>query len=315
MAERTFEGDRPETAPGVDEAVPERTHTGPLLIAGEDADFTRGALHVAELLARRDRVNAHVLGVVRPLTFPSTLLDEIDIATLEASRCQTHLNRVRQRVHQAAGLAAYFTVGAVTGNPASELARAASERNSELILVGLAEQGVPGRTASEDAALQVTRAAEVPVLAVPVDRSSLPKRAMVAMDFSPASQRAAQAVIPLLSKGSKLTLAYVVPDVDFAAFGKPGWATIHDHGVARLFERLAAALSIPGDISVETVLLRGEIVAALLDYARRADVDLIATGTQGETELERHRTGSVSTAVLRGAQCLVLIAPPPPTSS
>ena len=315
MTQSRFDSDHLETSAGVDETAPQRTHTGPLLVAGEDADYTRGALHVAELLARRDRVNAHVLGVVRPLTFALSLLGEIDAESLEEGRRQPHLNRVRQRLHQATGLAAYFTVEAVTGSPASELARAARGRNSELIIVGLEAHGAPGRTVSEDAALQVTRAAEVPVLAVPVGRDSLPKHALVAMDFSPASQRAAQAAAPLLSKDAKLTLAYVVPDVDFAAFGKPGWEDIHDHGVARLFEQLAAALSIPGDISVETLLLRGETGAALLEYSSRADVDLVATGTQGETELERHRTGSVSTAVLRGAPCLVLIAPPPRTSS
>jgi nucleotide-binding universal stress UspA family protein len=135
------------------------------------------------------------------------------------------------------------------------------------------------------------------------------------MDFSPASQRAAQAAIPLLAQGAKLALAYVEPDVDFAALGKEGWAEIHDNGVARLFEQLAASLAAPGDISVDTVLLRGEPAAALLDHASRGDFDLVATGTQGQTELERHLTGSVSTAVLRGARCAVLIAPPPGPSA
>jgi nucleotide-binding universal stress UspA family protein len=311
MAQTTVDSDRVEASGEVDATPPQRTHTGPLLIAGEDADYTRGALHVAELLARRDRVNAHVLGVVRPLTFPVSLLSEIDREALEEGRRRTHLDRVRQRLHQATGLAAYFTVDAATGSPAAELARVARERGSEVILVGLEEHGAPGRTATEDAALQVTRAAEVPVLAVPVGRAFLPKHALVAMDFSAASQRAAQATIPLLATGAKLTLAYVEPDVDFAALGKQGWAEIHDHGVARLFEQLAASLSIPGDASVETVLLRGEPAATLLDHLSRGDFDLIATGAQGQTELERHLTGSVSTAVLRGARCPVLIAPPP----
>jgi nucleotide-binding universal stress UspA family protein len=49
----------------------------------------------------------------------------------------------------------------------------------------------------------------------------------------------------------------------------------------------------------------------VLDHASRGDVDLIATGTQGRMAPERHLTGSVSTAILRGARCPVLIAPPP----
>jgi nucleotide-binding universal stress UspA family protein len=150
----------------------------------------------------------------------------------------------------------------------------------------------------------------MPVLAVPPGYGLLPKNALVAMDFGPASQRSAQAALPLLAQGAKLTLAYVEPEVDFAALGKEGWAEIHSHGVAGLFEKLKGSLSVPGDVSIETVVLRGDPAEALLDHARRGDFDLIATGTQGETALDRHLTGSVSTALLRGARCAVLIAPP-----
>jgi hypothetical protein len=151
----TLDTDRAEAGGAVEAAPPQRTHSGPLLIAGEDNDYTRAALHVAELLARRDRVNAHVLGVVRPLTFPVSLLNEIDREALEEGRRRMHLDRVRQRLHGATGLAAYFTVEVITGSPATALARAARERSSELIVVGLDEFGAPDRTASEDGALQV----------------------------------------------------------------------------------------------------------------------------------------------------------------
>ena len=311
MTQTTLDADRVEASADVDAAAPQRTHTGPLLIAGEDADYTRGALHIAELLARRDRVNAHVLGVVRPLPFPTPLLAKIDHDALENGRRRQHFDRIRQRLHQATGVAAYFTVETATGSPASLLARAARERGAEIIMVGLEEHGTPGRVATEDNALQLTRAADAPVLAVPAASGLLPKHALVAVDFSPASQRAAQASIPLLGQGAKITLLYVNPDMELAALGKEGWAEINNHGVARLFEQLIASLSVPGDVSVETVLLRGDAAAMVLDHASRGDFDLIATGTQGQTSLERHLTGSVSTAVLRGARCAVLIAPPP----
>ena len=301
-----------EAAAAAADAPAQRTHTGPLLVAGEDSDYVRGVLHVAELLARRDRVNAHVLGVVRPLALPVALVADLDREALEDARRRTHLERLRQRLSQATGLAAFFTVEAVTGSPAPSLARAARERGSELIMVGLEDPGGQHRTATEDAALQVTRAADTPVLAVPASYGLLPKNAVVAMDFSPASQRAARSVIPLLARSARLTLAYVEPDVDFAALGKKGWADVHQHGVAQLFERLSASLAVPGDVSVETVLLRGgDPATVLLGHVRAGDFDLIATGTQGQTPLDLHLTGSVSTALLRGARCAVLIAPPP----
>jgi nucleotide-binding universal stress UspA family protein len=310
MTHITPDADPLEAGGAVDAAPPQRTHTGLLLIAGEDADYTRGALHVAELLARRDRVNAHVVGVVRPLALPPPLLVEVDHEALENGRRRQHFDRIRQRLHQATGLAPYFTVETVTGSPASVLARAARERGAELIMVGLEEHGTQGRAASEDNALQLTRVAEAPVLAVPAGAGLLPKHALVAVDFSPASQRAAQASIPLLGQGAKLTLVYVEPDVDLEVLGEVGLGETHDHSVARLLEKLSASLAAPGDVTVETILLRGDPAAMVLDHASRGDFDLIAIGTQGQMAAERHLTGSVSTAVLRGARCAVLIAPP-----
>jgi nucleotide-binding universal stress UspA family protein len=294
---------------------PQRAHAGPLLVAGKDADHARGALLLAELLARRDRVNAHVLGVVRPLSFPVSVLAGADSEALEETHRRLHAERMRARLHQATGLAAFFTVEAVTGDAAPALARAARERGSEIIMVGVEEQNAPNRAATEDAALQVARAADVPVLAVPAGHALLPKHALVAMDFSSASRRAAQAAIPLLAQGATLTLAYVEPEVDFTALGEEGWAEIHQRGVSQLFEQLAASLSIPGDVAVETLFLRGDAAVALLDHARHGDFDLVATGTQGRTALDRHLTASVSTALLRGAECAVLIAPPPEAAS
>lgn len=295
---------------GLDALTTTRTHTGPLLVAGEDAEHTRGALQIAELLARRDRINAHVLGVIRPLTLPGNLLSDADREALEDGRRRTHTNLVRQRVHQAAGIAPFFSVEAQTGTPAMMLAGAARERGSELIVVGLQEHGAPQRNATEDAALQIAQAAPVPVLAVPVKHALLPKHALVAMDFSPPSRRAAQSVIPLLNQRAKLTLAYVEPEVNFAALGRAGWPASHGQDIVRLFDALIEELSVPGDISVDAVVLHGDPAAALLEHAASVSVDLIASGTQGENVGSIQLPGSVAMALLRGAECSVLIAPP-----
>ncbi len=289
-----------------------RTLVGPLLIAGQDAEYMRGALRVAEILARRDRVNAHVLGAVPALALPQLLLLNLDHEALEDGRRRQYLARLRRRLHQTTGRSAQFSVEAIAGSPAVALALAARERGSAFILVGLEQHDVRGRAATEDAALQVRGSAGIPVLAVPAAQEQLPQRALVAVDFSAASIFAARAAIPLLAPGATLTLAHVEPRVDFRALGMDGWAEIYERGVAALLEPLAARLTAAGDITVNTVVLRsedGDTSAALLERAREHDFDLIATGTQGHTALDRHLTGSVSTALLRGARCAVLIAP------
>jgi nucleotide-binding universal stress UspA family protein len=294
---------------------------GPVLVAGGDGEASCGALRLAELLARRDRVNAHVLGVLRPVRFPAWALAEVDPEALEAGRRGKHLVLLRRRVHQTVGRSALFSVDVVTDSPARALAAAARERGSACILVGLAERGTVGRPASEDEALQVTRAADVPVVAVPVDCAFLPRRALVALDFGDGSKRATLTAARLLAPGATLTLAHVEPEADLRALGQEGLAEIYERGVAERFRAIEAELAAErramGDTTVETVLLTGEPAPVLLERAVRGAYDLIACGTQGVAQAmsprERHVTGSVSTALLRGAGCAVLIAPPAAT--
>jgi nucleotide-binding universal stress UspA family protein len=269
-----------------------------------------GALRVAQMLARRDRVNAHVLTVVRPLALPESLFAPGDHDAWEELRRQQQLGSVRQRLHETVGRTAHFSVSAESGSPAPVIARIARERGAELILAGIDAHGAPRRAATEDAALQVTRTAHVPVVAIPPDVALLPRRALVAMDFSEASARAARAAFLMLAGGGTITLAHVAPAVDFRELGKEGWGQIYDRGVAGLFEHLAGELRIPGDVDVETAVLRGDVSTHLLEIAARGAFELIAAGSQTAPWIEWHLTGSVSTSLLRGARCAVLIAPP-----
>jgi nucleotide-binding universal stress UspA family protein len=218
---------------------------------------------------------------------------------------------MRQRLHQTVGLSGHFSASAELGSPARVIALAARERGAELILVGLGAQGAPERAATEDAALQVTRTAGVPVLALPPDRDALPRRALVAMDFGEASVRAARAALLTLAPGGSLTLAHVEPDLDFRELGKEGWGEIYAEGVAGLFRRLVPKLSAPGDVEVETAVVRGEASDTLLELVSRGGFDLIAAGSRSAPWPESDPAGSVSAALLRGAACAVLIAPPP----
>ena len=288
-----------------------RAHTGPLLIAVRDDESAHGPLQLAELLARRDHLNAHVLTLVQPLPFTASLLTEVDVAALAEGRRQEQLARVRQRVHQTVGRSAHFSMSAEPGSPSRAIAHSARERRSALILVGLQTHGAAGRAATEDAALQVTRTAGVPVLAVPPDCVALPRRVLVAMDFAEASVHAARAALLTLAVGGHLTLAHIEPDLDFRDMGKDGWGEIYAAGVTSLFRRLVPELRVPGDVEVETTIVRGDPATSLMKLASRGRFDLIAVGSRSAPWPDADLTGSVSTALLRGATCTVLIAPPP----
>lgn len=293
------------------------TMTGPILVVGTDDESVVGALRIAELLARRERVNAHVLGVVQPVGFPVWAVVDVDPEALEEARRGQFLAALRLRVHQTVGRSALFSVGVATGSHAPTIAAAARDRRPELVIVGFpgGEKGAPHRAEREDAVMQIARAVDVPVLAVPPECVRLPRRAIVAVDFGATSRRAAAAAMSLLGRDATLTLAHVERRDELligsgAVPGNREWLEAYERGVARLFTELSEELVQTGAARVETMLLHGEPASAVLELARERECDLIATGTQGTSVLARHFTGSVSAALLRGARCAVLIAPP-----
>lgn len=296
---------RPASAP--------RSLGGPILVAVDDPDAAEGALHVADLVARRDRVNAHLLGVAPPLALPTALALPVDHETLDGARRQQLQARLRAVLSRTLGLAAYWSTEALVGHPATTIARVGRERASALTVLGLPASTAPQRTAREDAALQIIRAASGPVLVVPPDTAHLPQHALVAMDFSPASRQAARAALALLGAGGTLTIAHVQPPLDFASAGKPGLDAIYERGMRTLLDDVTTELRADGqtggDVTIDTALVRGDPAPALLTLAREGNYDLIAAGTQGVTPLDRYLVGSVSTALLRGARGAVLIVP------
>jgi len=57
-------------------------------------------------------------------------------------------------------------------------------------------------------------------------------------------------------------------------------------------------------------VLNGTVVAELLSFARRADVDLIALGSQRHSTTRRAFVGGVTTGLARAATCSLLVLPP-----
>jgi nucleotide-binding universal stress UspA family protein len=295
-----------------------RSINGPLLVALEERHPIDGALHLAQVLARRDRVNAHLLAIVRPLAFPPALVTADDLEAIEQGRLQQARDGARQALHRAHGVATFWSTEAVLGGSASALARVASERGSALTIVGMALPHARERTACEDATLQIIRASRIPVLAVPPSTDRLPRRAIVAVDFSAASRRAAAAALTLLRSRGTLTLAHVQPNIDFAALGRPGADAIYASGRDALLQELETELrqqiGEARDITIDTRVLRGDASETLLAHAREGSYDLIAAGTAGLSAPDFHDMGSVSTSLLRGASCAVIVVPSTETS-
>ena len=290
-----------------------RNRIGPLLIVSEKTSRLGGALRVAEAVARRHGVNAHVVSFSRPLSSPSSYLlsraADLERQELEACRRQAEHGRLRRQVHEAVGLSSFFSTAVETGELVSTAADTARVRKVEYILVALPEPGEPARAEMEGAALRLAEAADLPVLAVSADADLLPRSALVNIDPGEASMRAARATLPLVADGGSLTLVHVVPETELGPAQAQDWMSLGTRVLDKVLHRLHDTLRLAGNLEVRTMVLQGDPAEVLLELGR--DFDLTAVGSPKRRSFGRLRMGSVSAGVLGGAGGSVLIVPAP----
>jgi nucleotide-binding universal stress UspA family protein len=61
------------------------------------------------------------------------------------------------------------------------------------------------------------------------------------------------------------------------------------------------------NVDVESIILEGNPVEEILDFAEKNDIDLIVMGTQGKSAVQRFLIGSVSEKVVRHSERNVLV--------
>jgi nucleotide-binding universal stress UspA family protein len=285
--------------------------TGPLLIAAEEGGRPDGPVRLAELLARRHRLNAHVLAVVPPLasSVSSAVSSVAGMEGTELDECrrQAARARLRARVGELVGLSSFFSTSAKLGELVSTVDEAARRRRVEYVLTDIAPAGDPLRGSTTATALRLARASVAPVLAVPPTTDDLPRSALVCTDFTEASARAALAVVPLLAHRGELTLAHIAPpltgtvDEDWVASWNL-WATTE-------LRALADRLRAPNHLRVYLLLLRGNAESVVARSA--GNFDLVAIGAPAADRRLLGTGGGVAAAVLRHAPGTVLLAPDP----
>ena len=201
-----------------------------------------------------------------------------------------------------------WSVEALSGAVAPTLVTAAVESGATLIVMGLGKHQLVDRIFGTETALRVMQRAPVPVLAVPQNWIGLPRRLLVAVDFGPASLRAARAAMHLVAPGGSVHFAHVESNASGSLYDDEVAATFQ----TRLFEdfdRFVAAAEVPDDVTITRTPLYGETAPALLGWANAHCADLIVAGTHGVNPLARLLVGSVASKLVRGAHCAVLVSP------
>jgi nucleotide-binding universal stress UspA family protein len=195
---------------------------------------------------------------------------------------------------------------------AKAVVEVARQRGAPLIVVGTGRQD-GGGLAHGELAMQIVSAADRPVLVVPSDATNTSADvAVVAVDFSPASVRAAREVMPLLSFGGRLILVHVRSAVSLKQDTAEWWDDLYARRCAELLVEFRRQLRPRAGITVETRFLRGEAAGTVAAFAAGCGAGLIACGRKRHTALERALKGGVSSRLINYATCPVLVVPESP---
>jgi nucleotide-binding universal stress UspA family protein len=290
--------------------APPAAHAGPLLVAvGENgAHVLRAAATLAPAFGGR----VHVFSAIEPLPVEMIASEPVVLPpAFEESRREKRLGELSARLTQVEKDGHHWQVEVEPGDPVTSLVRRARALDAALIAVGIGRHRPIDRILGGEITLRVIRRTSCPVLAVAGELEHRPRVVVVGTDFSPQSLYAAETALPLLGEGAVVHVVHVwQPSVS----ADPTVFAVEDEYARTLPGRLArfvAALHVPEGVTVRTELREGRCVAQLLAVAVEQHADLVVAGRQGLNPIARFFVGSVTTSLLRGATCSVLVTPEP----
>jgi nucleotide-binding universal stress UspA family protein len=291
---------------------------GPVLLATDGTGKSGAPAIAAKLIAQRLGVPLEIVTVLEPQVIYGAALGGIPVylPEVDEARKATRMADVSEFVTRYAEAPAAPPIHLRFGGVAEEIALVARERSATLVVVGAAPHQRLNHIVAGELAVRVLRESTAPVLSVPPGFSALPKSVVVAMDFSPASVRAAETALLLLTEGGTLTLLHVLSPLLADAPIRDVQGGDPSDTIQTLFGRVRDELRpfTPADVTIETRIRTDLNVDGILESAASVAADLVVVGTHGPRLLERIFVGSVASSIVHAAPQAVLAVPPPPAA-
>lgn len=294
-----------------------------IIVPLDGSAFAEQALPCAAMLARTYGARLCLAHVHVPM--PSTHLFEVPLVTHDDFETEI-VGRVREYL---AGVATRYANAGVqvetalaTGRIASELRTIIERYDGDLVVMTTHGRGGMARFWIGSSADQLVRETHVPMLLLrPIDEDATDlqppdfRRILVTLDGSRESEQIlAHAIALSQSGGIELRLLRVVPPRVPMVYPSPR------NGEQRSDELEQEALSylggIAADVQSESIKVTVDVIThvnpalAVLEYAKRESVDLIAMATHGRGGVRRMVLGSVTDKVLRGTALPMLLLRP-----
>ena len=195
-----------------------------VLVATDGTPAALGALCFAKALADQKDYRIHVLGVVEPVpVFDAGFMVALPELELYESRQDALMREISEQVEEVTQGIGGWSISVQAGVPAPRIVKHAEELGSEFILIGLGRHGPMDRVFGTETALQVIRVSQMPVLAVPESFQNLPRSAVLGVDFSLFSARAAHAATALLDPPWDAHLVHVLSGMEFLPTVSEDW--------------------------------------------------------------------------------------------
>jgi nucleotide-binding universal stress UspA family protein len=280
----------------------------PVIIATDGRAQSDSAVALGRLLAGDEESAVRVVSVVDMLPMATPEAGIPYSADIEASRRADRKRGVSAQVARMWGDSGGVDAEIYDGDASSRILDIAHESNASLIVAGIGRHRVVDRVFGDETALRLARGADVPVLAVAEGCDVVPRRIVVAVDFSETSFRAARMALDLAAPEATIYLVHVEPR-NAVSYEWPGSGGEYRDDAGFALARLRDQLLVPSGMSAQRVLLYGDPSTELLAFASSVRADLIATGSHGYGMVTRLLIGSVATRIVRGATCNVLTVP------
>jgi nucleotide-binding universal stress UspA family protein len=282
-----------------------------LLVATSGEDGT-AALRAAELLAPLFNSYVTLVSAIEPE--PGAPYDtQFGFLSSHylASRVEIRQADLQRQLQSLSAGAAAWRTDLVLGPAPDAIADEAHRLGASLIIMDSGRHDRMTRLLAGETTLRTIRCAQTPVLSVAGEFDALPRTAVAAIDFSASSIAAARAVLGLLADHATLYLVHVWSRSASDHPSERERDDAYERQLPGLFDRLEEALAAPPGITLHRITLLGAPVEELLQLAATHGVQLIAAGRRGHGFFQRLLVGSVTTALVRGARCSVLVTPEP----
>ncbi|MFC1791400.1 universal stress protein, partial [Gemmatimonadota bacterium] len=282
-----------------------------ILVATDGTPAALGAFRLAAALEQQQGARVEVIGVVEPVpVFDAGFMVALPEVELYESRQEALRHEIERQVEAVGGNRTHWPVSVEAGLPGPRIVRRAGELGADTIFLGLGRHRPLDRMFGTETALQVIRVSHIPVLAVPEAAQGLPRFAVLGVDFSLFSQRAAQVAISLMRAPWEVHLTHVMSGMEFLPTLSEEWRSDYEDEIRGRLSEFAAGIETEGGNSVHLHILEGEPAHEILGFSEGKGADLLVAGSHGHSFVGRLLMGSVSTRLIRGAHIPVLVVPP-----